>query len=77
MKWLRKILDSQAPLFKENGKLEKLYPLYEAADTFLHLDSVPHKEASPLLSASHEATAERIVMFLEEKALLPVTPYSI
>ncbi len=36
MKWLRKILDSQAPLFKENGKLEKLYPLYEAADTFLY-----------------------------------------
>ena len=36
MKWLRKILDSQASLFKENGKLEKLYPLYEAADTFLY-----------------------------------------
>ena len=36
MKWLRKILDSQAPLFEEKGKLEKLYPLYEAADTFLY-----------------------------------------
>jgi Na+-transporting NADH:ubiquinone oxidoreductase subunit B len=36
MKWLRKILDSQESLFKENGKLEKLYPLYEAADTFLY-----------------------------------------
>ena len=36
MKWLRKVLDSQAPLFRENGKLEKLYPLYEAADTFLY-----------------------------------------
>ena len=36
MKWLRKLLDSQEPLFKEKGKLEKLYPLYEAADTFLY-----------------------------------------
>ncbi len=36
MKWLRKVLDSQAPLFEEKGKLEKLYPLYEAADTFLY-----------------------------------------
>jgi Na+-transporting NADH:ubiquinone oxidoreductase subunit B len=36
MKWLRKILDSQEPLFKNGGKLEKLYPLYEAADTFLY-----------------------------------------
>jgi len=36
MKWLRNVLDSQAPLFEEKGKLEKLYPLYEAADTFLY-----------------------------------------
>ena len=35
MKALRKILDLQAPLFEKGGKLEKLYPLYEANDTFL------------------------------------------
>ncbi len=35
MKFLRKQLDMAEPLFKEGGKLEKLYPLYEAKDTFL------------------------------------------
>jgi Na+-transporting NADH:ubiquinone oxidoreductase subunit B len=33
---LRKLLDSVEPLFKPGGKLEKLYPLYEANDTFLY-----------------------------------------
>ena len=35
MKFLRKQLDAVEPLFKKGGKLEKLYPLYEAKDTFL------------------------------------------
>ena len=35
MSLLRRFLDKQAPLFKE-GKLSKLYPLYEALDTFLY-----------------------------------------
>lgn len=35
MKFLRSILDKQAPMFEKGGKLEKLYPLYEANDTFL------------------------------------------
>ena len=35
MKPLRNLLDRVAPLFEEGGKLEKLYPLYEAGDTFL------------------------------------------
>ncbi|MEM9412192.1 MAG: NADH:ubiquinone reductase (Na(+)-transporting) subunit B [Planctomycetota bacterium] len=33
---LRKLLDSIEPLFHPGGKLEKLYPLYEANDTFLY-----------------------------------------
>jgi len=33
--WLRKILDNLEPNFKKGGKLEKLYPLYEATDTIL------------------------------------------
>ena len=33
---LRKMLDKVEPLFKPGGKLEKLYPLYEANDTFLY-----------------------------------------
>lgn len=33
---LRKLLDSIEPLFHKGGRLEKLYPLYEANDTFLY-----------------------------------------
>lgn len=35
MKFLRKILDNQEKHFKKGGKLEKLYPLFEAQDTIL------------------------------------------
>jgi Na+-transporting NADH:ubiquinone oxidoreductase subunit B len=35
MKWLRDILDKIAPTFKADGKLEKLYPIFEATDTIL------------------------------------------
>ena len=35
MKFLRDMLDKVEPLFHKGGKLEKLYPLYEANDTFL------------------------------------------
>lgn len=33
---LRRLLDRLHPLFGKGGKLEKLYPLYEAGDTFLY-----------------------------------------
>ena len=33
---LRKLLDQVEPLFHKGGPLEKLYPLYEANDTFLY-----------------------------------------
>ena len=36
MKFLRQQLDMVAPLFEKGGKLERLYPLYEANDTFLY-----------------------------------------
>ncbi len=35
MKFLRTILDKQAPLFEKGGPLETLYPFYEANDTLL------------------------------------------
>ena len=35
MKFLRRLLDTQAHHFEPGGKLEKLYPLWEAQDTFL------------------------------------------
>lgn len=36
MKLLRSTLDKLHPLFDKGGKLARLYPLYEAADTFLY-----------------------------------------
>lgn len=36
MKLLRDLLDQVEPHFKKGGKLERLYPAYEAADTFLY-----------------------------------------
>ncbi len=36
MKLLRDLLDQAAPLFERGGRLERLYPAYEAADTFLY-----------------------------------------
>jgi Na+-transporting NADH:ubiquinone oxidoreductase subunit B len=35
MQFLRNLLDKAEPKFHKGGKLEKLYPLYEATDTFL------------------------------------------
>ena len=35
MKFLRDLQDKQRPLFEKGGKLEKLYPLFEANDTIL------------------------------------------
>jgi len=35
MKFLLKLFEKQKSLFESGGKLEKLYPLYEATDTFL------------------------------------------
>ncbi|MCB9780972.1 MAG: NADH:ubiquinone reductase (Na(+)-transporting) subunit B [Alphaproteobacteria bacterium] len=35
MRWLRDLLDKQAPMFEKGGKLEKLHPVWEAQDTIL------------------------------------------
>ena len=35
MKFLRDLLDRQAPHFEKGGRFERLYPLWEAQDTFL------------------------------------------
>jgi len=44
MKLLRNLLDKVEPIFHKGGKLEKAYPLYEAADTFLFTPG--HRTAS-------------------------------
>ncbi len=46
MKPLRDLLDKQAEHFEEGGKLEKLYPFFEAGDTFLYTPGeVTHADA--------------------------------
>ena len=52
MKALRKILDDQEKHFKPGGKLEKLYPLYEAQDTFLYTPGHVTRSASHVRDAS-------------------------
>lgn len=51
MKALRKLLDSQEKHFLKGGKLEKLYPLWEAQDTFLYTPSTVTREASHVRDA--------------------------
>lgn len=46
MKLLRNLLDKQEKHFLKGGKLEKLFPLYEAVDTFLYTPASPTKAAS-------------------------------
>lgn len=43
---LRKALDKLHPTFAPGGKLEKLYPLYEAIDTFLYTPGTVTKSAA-------------------------------
>ena len=51
MKLLRNTLDKFAPLFEKGGKLEKLFPLWEATDTFLYTSGTVTKSASHVRDA--------------------------
>ena len=52
MKFLRKILDSQKPLFAKGGKFEKLHYLFEAGETFMFLpDQVTPKKGAQIRDA--------------------------
>ena len=52
MKALRKFLDKQEKIFHKGGKLEKLFPLYEAQDTFLYTPGTTTRGASHVRDAS-------------------------
>ena len=52
MKFLRKALDGQAKHFEKGGKLEKLYPLWEAQDTFLYTPGGVTRSASHVRDAA-------------------------
>ena len=67
MKALRRILDNQAKLFERGGKLEKLYPLYEAQDTFLYTPGEVTKGASHV----RDAVDLKRIMITVVVALIP------
>jgi len=48
---LRKLFDRLHPIFSDGGRLEKLYPLYEALDSFLYTPSDTTRHASHVRDA--------------------------
>lgn len=67
MKWLRRFLDGLEPRFKEGGKLQKLFPLYEAGDTFFFTPGEVAKNASHV----RDALDLKRMMTMVVVALLP------
>ncbi len=67
MKLLRKLLDTQEKHFKPGGKLEKLYPLYEATDTLLFTPADVTRGASHV----RDAIDLKRIMITVVMALLP------
>jgi Na+-transporting NADH:ubiquinone oxidoreductase subunit B len=67
MKALRKLLDKLHPYFAEGGKLARLYPLYEAADSFLYTPG----EVTPGAPHVRDAMDLKRVMITVVVALLP------
>jgi Na+-transporting NADH:ubiquinone oxidoreductase subunit B len=56
---LRRILDQAAPLFEKNGKFKKIYPLYEAADTFFY---TPKDKTSGITHVRDGMDSKRMMM---------------
>ena len=67
MKALRAFLDKQAHWFEKGGKLEKLFPLWEAQDTFLYTPGTVTKGASHV----RDALDLKRMMIIVVYALLP------
>ena len=73
MKFLRNILDKIEPHFKKGGKLESLYPLYEAGDTFLYTPNDKAKHA-PFVRDNIDLKRTMILVVI---ALLPCLLFGI
>jgi len=67
MRWLRNILDRQAARFSKGGSLERLYPLYEAMDSFFF---APGKRSAGTVHVRDGADLKR-VMFTVVISLIP------
>lgn len=73
MKFLRKQLDSLEPLFEKGGKLEKFYPLFEAADSFLFSPKTVTKVGAHI----RDAIDTKRYMIMVVVALIPCTFFGI
>jgi Na+-transporting NADH:ubiquinone oxidoreductase subunit B len=69
MKFLRNMLDRMHPLFDKGGRLERLYPLYEAGDTFLYTPGSVTKG----LTHVRDALDLKRMMIMVVVALIPCT----
>lgn len=70
---LRKLLDKQGKAFEKGGKFEKLYPLYEAIDTFLYTPG--HVAKKP--SFVRDAVDLKRLMFTVVIAMIPAILFGI
>ena len=73
MRSLRERMEAARPLFTEGGRLEKLYPLYEAADTFLFTP----EEVTAGSPHVRDAVDLKRVMILVVLALVPAILFGI
>ena len=73
MKFLYEILEKQEKLFTKGGKLEKLYPLFEAGQSFLFST----KETSRTRVHIRDFVDTKRWMILVVIALLPATLFGI
>jgi Na+-transporting NADH:ubiquinone oxidoreductase subunit B len=73
LKFLRDSLDKLEPLFHKGGRLERLYPVYEAADTFLFTPGSRTKSGPHVRDAVDLKRTMSIVVL----ALLPATLFGL
>jgi Na+-transporting NADH:ubiquinone oxidoreductase subunit B len=74
MKFLRDLLDKQKPLFQKGGKLEDLYYLYEAGETFLFS---PNHTTSPKGAQVKDAIDLKRMMITVVIAMIPCLLFGI
>jgi Na+-transporting NADH:ubiquinone oxidoreductase subunit B len=69
MRFLRELLDRHAHHFERGGRLEKLFPLYEATDTFLYTPATVTRAGAHV----RDALDLKRMMILVVVALIPCT----
>lgn len=74
MKLLRDLLDKQKPLFQKGGKLENLYYLYEAGETFMFS---PNHTTSPKGAQIRDAIDLKRMMITVVIAMIPCLIFGI